>query len=382
MRPSRDPVSVHDSRPGDLECAVLKHRREATPGIGRCVPGALEMRLVEQRARSSARRGRASTSSRVLFHSARRPSSSPPPEWRAAARGRGGSHQARGTGSWRGRSRTGRIARRAARACTRSHSMSGEVDVAYSAGRRNGHVGAVPARDLRDLLRVRRDDHALEARRSAAPVVDRVREQRVTGERADVLVGDPLGARARADEADHAGHCSRSVSKVGVGTPSRRPARTTATAIASSSDGRPAVTSRSVDEVAQSGKDSMIAHCSSNVVWAPSAAATAHASSTAERSRGSNRARRSSGLARRSGGRSAPAGRASPRARLRRSLRPACRCPPARAGREPHSRRRSRPPESAGRSAWATPGNPRSGRSSLPRRWETSGAARPCARGR
>ena len=47
--------------------------------------------------------------------------------------------------------------------------MSGEVEVAYSAGRRNGHVRAVPARDVGDLLGVGGDDDALEARRSGAP---------------------------------------------------------------------------------------------------------------------------------------------------------------------------------------------------------------------
>ena len=53
---------------------------------------------------------------------------------------------------------------------------------------------------------------------------------------------------------------------MGVGTPRRRPARTTPPATASSSEGRPAATSRAVEVVSAGGKDSMMLHCSANVV--------------------------------------------------------------------------------------------------------------------
>ena len=129
-----------------------------------------------------------------------------------------------------------------------SHSMSGEVEVAYSAGRRNGHVGAVPACDVGDLLRVRGDDDALEAAALACRL-DRVREKRMTGERADVLPGDALRAGTSRDERDRARRAhprpAATASSVSVGAGDVEPlgGAETAPRIASSSERRPAATS-------------------------------------------------------------------------------------------------------------------------------------------
>ena len=81
--------------------------------------------------------------------------------------------------------------------------MSGEVEVAYSAGRRNGTSAPYQRAIVGDLLRVRRDDDALEAA-ALARRLDRVREQRMAGERADVLPGNALRAGPSRDERDGA----------------------------------------------------------------------------------------------------------------------------------------------------------------------------------
>ena len=103
-----------------------------------CVPRDVEMRLVEQRRPSCGRRRRAATSSPGAASRARLRGRSPPPASRAAARGLAARRPGRGTGFV---ART--MAKRSYCSGSRSsvnviHSMSGEVEVAYSAGRRKG----------------------------------------------------------------------------------------------------------------------------------------------------------------------------------------------------------------------------------------------------
>src|SRR4029077_15074122 len=91
---------------------------------------------------------------------------------------------------------------------------------------------------------------------------DRVGEQRVTRQRADVLVLDALRAGARGNQCDRARHTAsvsaRRLSSAGAETPSRCAALTAGPVLASSSDGRPAAMSRAVDEVKPLGIESMI----------------------------------------------------------------------------------------------------------------------------
>ena len=116
-------------------------------------------------------------------------------------------------------------------------------------GRRRGRVllraeerdvGAVPAGDLRDSLAVGRDNDPVEDLRLPRRL-DRVGEQRVTREPADVLPRHALRARPCADQRYRARHTasSRSRPRAVVGTPSLMPARMTDPAIASSSVGLP-----------------------------------------------------------------------------------------------------------------------------------------------
>src|SRR5260221_4937395 len=137
-------------------------------------------------------------------------------------------------------------------------------------------MGPVPTGDIGDLLRVGRAENPLEDA-CLLGGRDRVREQRVTRERADVLARNALGAGAGADQRDrpHApSSCASSDSRAGVGTPWRRPARTIAPAIASSSEGVPAATSRAVDVVRSSDIESTTAHWSAGDMGTPSAEAT------------------------------------------------------------------------------------------------------------
>ena len=128
-----------------------------------------------------------------------------------------------------------------------------------------GHVGAVPARDVRDLLGVGGHDHTLESV-ALERGLDGVREEGVTRELAHVLLRHPLGARARRDEGDRGrrGHRSPAAAassvSVGHGTP-RLSATSTPPTIASSSESRPTATSRAADVVVSSAISSMIAHC-------------------------------------------------------------------------------------------------------------------------
>jgi hypothetical protein len=60
-------------------------------------------------------------------------------------------------------------------------------------------LGAAGAGDLRDLVVVGRDDHVVE-QPAGARRVDRVRDDRLAGERANVLARDALAATARGDD--------------------------------------------------------------------------------------------------------------------------------------------------------------------------------------
>ena len=161
-------------------------RRAAAPGTG--------LRATRRRgetgraaASSCGRRRRAPTSSPGAASRARLRGSSPPRAWRAAARGRAARRPGRGTGSSRGRWRRGRSSRAAARGVYAIHSISGEVDVAYSVGRRNGtsapYQRATSAISSESVETSDALEHARLLRRR-----DRVGEQRVAGERTDVLV--------------------------------------------------------------------------------------------------------------------------------------------------------------------------------------------------
>ncbi len=206
------------------------------------VPGDIEVRLVEQRAHRAAVVVEHPHLAGMLLHGLDGPD---------RVRFRGGEQlfepppdhvRARGTGWWRGRCRTGRSSRGAARAST------DPLDVRGGGGRVLGgaqerDVRAVPARDVRYLLAVRGDQHPVEdAGRLRGR--DRVREQRMAGERPDVLPGHPFRAGTRPDQCDRSRHRPPSASatraaSVGQGTPPRAAARSTEPAIASSSDGRP-----------------------------------------------------------------------------------------------------------------------------------------------
>ena len=82
-----------------------------------------------------------------------------------------------------------------------SHSTSGEVEVAYSAGRRNGtsapYQRAISAISSESVETTTRAKTPLWQRG-----LDRVRKQRVAGERADVLPRNALRPRAGRDEGD------------------------------------------------------------------------------------------------------------------------------------------------------------------------------------
>ena len=67
------------------------------------------------------------------------------------------------------------------------------------------NLGAVPPRDVGDLLGVGRDDDRVEDP-GLLRAGDRVGDQRVAGERHDVLAGDTLRAGARGDERDGGRH--------------------------------------------------------------------------------------------------------------------------------------------------------------------------------
>src|SRR2546422_424524 len=147
-------------------------------------------------------------------------------------------------------------------------------------------VCAVPLRDLGNLAAVGGADDSVEDA-GLTRGRNRVGEQRVSRERADVLVLDALGAGARGDQCDCARHASSASasrrSNVGARTSSRFAARTTAPRIASSSVGRPAAASRAVEVVTLAGIVSRISHWAPSSRMTPSAAATAHASATAAR---------------------------------------------------------------------------------------------------
>ena len=145
------------------------------------------------------------------------------------------------------------------------------LDVGRGRGRvlgrtQEGHVGAVPARDVGDLLRVGRDDDALEAA-ALARGLDRVREQRVAGERPDVLVRNALRARRAPGRTRPPRLAHRSPAADGelrerrAGNAEPSAARRTPPRIASSSERRPATTSRAAEVVVSSAISSMIAHC-------------------------------------------------------------------------------------------------------------------------
>ena len=169
--------------------------------------------------------------------------------------------------------------------------MSGEVEVAYSAGRRKGTsapyqraTSAISSESVDTTTRSK--DVALQRG------LDRVREERVAGERADVLVRHALRSRAGGNERDRArrAHFSpaapASSVSAGQGTPSRSAARSTTPTIASSSERRPAATSRAADGFVSAAISSMIVHCVDARSPTPSAPATSHVSATAASRRG------------------------------------------------------------------------------------------------
>ena len=113
------PVSDDDARPRDLERAVLDVDLGQGLVLAR-VPGDVEVRTGRAAGSSCGRRRRRATSSPGAASRARPRGSSRPRASPGAARDRAARHRGRGTDWSRGRARTGRTARRGARACTRA----------------------------------------------------------------------------------------------------------------------------------------------------------------------------------------------------------------------------------------------------------------------
>ena len=167
--------------------------------------------------------------------------------------------------------------------------MSGDVDVAYSGGRRNGT--SAPYQCAISAVRsvVGRADHAVEHARLLRRG-DRVGEQRVPAEAADVLPGTRSEPARAGTSATTLGTSASTSSKTGVGTPSRR-----ARADDCSGDGvqlrgaaRGDVSCRGRGQLGREGLDDAPLRRRRSST-APSAAATAQASATAARRRGSAR---------------------------------------------------------------------------------------------
>ena len=169
--------------------------------------------------------------------------------------------------------------------------MSGDVDVAYSAGRRNGTsapyqraTSAISSESVETTTRSKQPlcrAVSIAYARSGWPASGRTF---LCGTRSEP---ERAGTNATAEGRAHRSPAATASSvSVGQGTPSRSAVRSTPPRIASSSERRPAATSRAAEVVVSSAISSMIAHCAAGRSETPSASATEHASTMAASSFG------------------------------------------------------------------------------------------------